>query len=313
MKSRNGFTLIELLVVIAIIAILAAILFPVFATAREKARQTACLSNMKQLGLAALQYIQDYDECYPKGIPYQSDSYNYGMGWAGQIYPYVKSMGAFVCPSDSFQSTATSGSGGACMWITSTCITATTNTCGESGVPSAKQAEMSYAYNANFGMNGTGAAAHSYPASSLGSATNTVLLFEVTGCTADPTNTSYTGCFDASSPASNGTDILNTNGTANVTTGVWPGIAMAERGSQLFGTHLTGRHNGGANYALADGHTKFMMCTAISAGLDNISNTCGAYPSGYYSDSSWVAHSAAAAGQSGACGGGGPAATFSIH
>ena len=63
--QRRGFTLIELLVVIAIIAILAAILFPVFAKAREKARQITCTSNEKQLGLAFLQYVQDYDETYP--------------------------------------------------------------------------------------------------------------------------------------------------------------------------------------------------------------------------------------------------------
>ena len=65
MRSRNAFTLIELLVVIAIIAIIAAILFPVFATAREKARETACLSNLKQMGLAIAQYSQDYDESWP--------------------------------------------------------------------------------------------------------------------------------------------------------------------------------------------------------------------------------------------------------
>src|ERR671916_3232132 len=65
--KRNGFTLIELLVVIAIIAILAAILFPVFAQAREKARQASCLSNVKQIGLAAMMYVQDYDETYPGG------------------------------------------------------------------------------------------------------------------------------------------------------------------------------------------------------------------------------------------------------
>jgi prepilin-type N-terminal cleavage/methylation domain-containing protein len=65
-RRRNAFTLIELLVVIAIIAILAAILFPVFAHAREKARQTSCLSNAKQLGTATMMYVQDYDETYPK-------------------------------------------------------------------------------------------------------------------------------------------------------------------------------------------------------------------------------------------------------
>ena len=65
MRNRRGFTLIELLVVIAIIAILAAILFPVFAQAREKARQTTCLSNMKQMGTAIMMYVQDYDEVTP--------------------------------------------------------------------------------------------------------------------------------------------------------------------------------------------------------------------------------------------------------
>ena len=92
-SQKAGFTLIELLVVIAIIAILAAILFPVFAKVREKARQTSCLSNEKQLGLAFVQYTQDYDECYP-GTLY------YGNGWSSRIYPYVKSIGCYTCPDD---------------------------------------------------------------------------------------------------------------------------------------------------------------------------------------------------------------------
>jgi prepilin-type N-terminal cleavage/methylation domain-containing protein/prepilin-type processing-associated H-X9-DG protein len=91
--ERKGFTLIELLVVIAIIAILAAILFPVFAKAREKARQISCLSNMKQLGLGFTQYNQDYDE-------YFTGSGYYGQGWAEHIYPYVKSAGVYKCPDD---------------------------------------------------------------------------------------------------------------------------------------------------------------------------------------------------------------------
>jgi prepilin-type N-terminal cleavage/methylation domain-containing protein len=93
-RNRKGFTLIELLVVIAIIAILAAILFPVFAKAREKARQASCQSNMKQLGIGFIQYVQDYDERFP--------STNY---WAAQIYPYEKSTGVFHCPDDVATST----------------------------------------------------------------------------------------------------------------------------------------------------------------------------------------------------------------
>jgi prepilin-type N-terminal cleavage/methylation domain-containing protein len=93
----KGFTLIELLVVIAIIAILAAILFPVFAKVREKARQTTCASNLKQLGLAFVQYTQDYDETGPVHTATGGSA----IGWAGELYPYVKSKGLFTCPDDS--------------------------------------------------------------------------------------------------------------------------------------------------------------------------------------------------------------------
>ncbi|MBU0610862.1 MAG: prepilin-type N-terminal cleavage/methylation domain-containing protein [Armatimonadetes bacterium] len=92
MRSR-GFTLIELLVVIAIIAILAAILFPVFARARAKARQTACLSNVKQISLALQMYAQDYDECYPV-VDHLA-----GYGWWGPLQVYVKNAQMFRCPA----------------------------------------------------------------------------------------------------------------------------------------------------------------------------------------------------------------------
>ena len=95
-NRASAFTLIELLVVIAIIAILAAILFPVFAQARAKARQTACLSNGKQLGLGIIQYTQDYDGVLPpSAVGGTTDT----IAWPSLIYPYVKSAGVFICPS----------------------------------------------------------------------------------------------------------------------------------------------------------------------------------------------------------------------
>lgn len=98
---RRGFTLIELLVVIAIIAILAAILFPVFAQAREKARQTACLSNNKQIGLGILMYAQDYDEQFPPSrIADGNDATNRRDPWSITTLPYVKNIGVYGCPSD---------------------------------------------------------------------------------------------------------------------------------------------------------------------------------------------------------------------
>src|SRR5687767_7869587 len=108
-RGKTGaFTLIELLVVIAIIAILAAILFPVFAQAREKARQTTCLSNCRQMGTALSMYVQDYDETFHKGSNLSVPAAN-GFaphtdpdGWANWPWfygPYVKNLGIFDCPS----------------------------------------------------------------------------------------------------------------------------------------------------------------------------------------------------------------------
>lgn len=122
-QQVEGFTLIEILIVLTIISILAAILFPVFARARENARRTSCLSNLKQIGLGVMMYTQDYDENYPRiirGNWGDSDSYtrvtdnslpgahfsshdgsNYGpwFTWMDMIHPYVKSWQLFSCPS----------------------------------------------------------------------------------------------------------------------------------------------------------------------------------------------------------------------
>ncbi len=99
--KRTGFTLIELLVVIAIIAILAAILFPVFARARENARRASCQSNLKQIGLGFMQYTQDYDEKYPSTYTAPADSPAGLRGWYYMIQPYLKSNQILDCPSDS--------------------------------------------------------------------------------------------------------------------------------------------------------------------------------------------------------------------
>jgi len=106
-RKQSGFTLIELLVVIAIIAILAAILFPVFAQAREKARAISCISNLKQIGIAYRMYMSDYDEmvppCYQYYSPTPADNpYNNILYYPDIMNPYVKSAGIWVCPDRSF-------------------------------------------------------------------------------------------------------------------------------------------------------------------------------------------------------------------
>jgi prepilin-type N-terminal cleavage/methylation domain-containing protein/prepilin-type processing-associated H-X9-DG protein len=126
-KRGAGFTLIELLVVIAIIAILASILFPVFARARENARRSSCSSNLKQIGLGMMQYTQDYDERFPlslsnwsspvdqttlgtPGLVYitgtgTSAQQGHKISWMDLIYPYVKSVQVFACPSAQYAPT----------------------------------------------------------------------------------------------------------------------------------------------------------------------------------------------------------------
>ena len=109
-RVRGGFTLIELLVVIAIIAILAAILFPVFAQARDKAREATCLSNNKQIGLAVQMYLQDYDNTYPAqkadGIyVFAAQGKDQGQNYYDELAPYIKNGLVWICPSDKLNPT----------------------------------------------------------------------------------------------------------------------------------------------------------------------------------------------------------------
>lgn len=190
--KRRGFTLIELLVVIAIIAILAAILFPVFAKAREKARQTSCLSQCKQLGLGLLQYTSDYDERFPGGTAGFGQSLA-GRGWAGQIYSDIKSTSIFKCPDD-----PTAAPAGGYV--------------------------ISYAYNKSI----AGAAVSGpFTQSSFGNVAKTIMTFEVNGGGVDMTNVN-----EASSPAGDGNDAVplgfgaaapNTAASEKAVTGVFPG------------------------------------------------------------------------------------------
>ncbi|GAB4466239.1 MAG: hypothetical protein OHK0029_37410 [Armatimonadaceae bacterium] len=102
-SKSNAFTLIELLVVIAIIALLAAILFPVFAQAREKAREVTCASNLRQIGMAVRMYVQDYDETFPVFHAYNIDPAPWQPGHRGiemELLPYIKNQEIFRCPDD---------------------------------------------------------------------------------------------------------------------------------------------------------------------------------------------------------------------
>ncbi|MDR3708917.1 MAG: DUF1559 domain-containing protein [Capsulimonadaceae bacterium] len=244
--KRSAFTLIELLIVIAIIAIIAGILFPVFATAREKARQTACLSNLKQIGLAVIQYEQDFDECGPDGNGTRN---NCSMGWAGQIYPFVKSTAVFICPSDT-----------------------------SAGVPIS-----SYGYNMNFSYQSSYfGPSVTYPISRFVAPSKTVMLFELQNYSTGMAWTPYHPVTVL--PGEWGSPIGNGCGGAYNPMPIWnnPSVEYAtgypkDMSSCWYGdtygyatyTGPLGRHNGGACYLMADGHAKWFMGTQVSAGSNN--------------------------------------------
>lgn len=263
-QSRRGFTLIELLVVIAIIAILAAILFPVFQKVRENARRTSCLSNMKQLGLALTQYTQDADEKFPGGLVnvtappptglVEGKANGAGVGWGGQILSYTKSTGLFKCPDDS-----TSGYNG-----------------------------FANSYAMNQFLPGNSLAV-------LAGASNCVLLYEVTGDTAGvgspdeytAGNPNYTVSAVGTGwpdPANKDTDqasnvtcqpvcAINLNGQGDATHGVLPAVGGKNARHDPQADYFAGA----SNYLMTDGHAKYLRISAVStgrkpAGLDQLGN-----------------------------------------
>ena len=259
--AKYGFTLIELLVVIAVIALLAAILFPVFARARENARKTSCLSNVRQLGLGFMQYAQDYDEKLPLGskVIYPgggATGWYVGVGWGGQIFPYVKSAQIYKCPSDSTTATAPL-------------------------VP------VSYGGNdqvmeddVNVGVGGVTGFNH---IASMNAPAKTVLLFELRGSTANvtdslesggPPNTCVSGghanffCRGGGSPMATVEKYATGYLGGKSFTGSFGGSGCTLNAGYVNDCMVdaVGRHLEGSNYAFCDGHAKWLKGSMVSPG-----------------------------------------------
>lgn len=266
MKQNKAFTLIELLVVIAIIAILAAILFPVFQKVRENARRTACLSNQKQLGLALTQYTQDYDETEPSGV----SRTNRLIGWAGQLYPYIKSKAVFVCPDDSTPNASSS------YVINNNLIspqTAAPQTLAQFNAPSVTIVFAEATGSGGYDVSDANCANYK---SDCHFETGNIGGYSPSGV---GTGNSGNGGYDPYTSAYLGSDIAcggnnagtcgNSTFTLKYATGY---ISNTLPVDYIVYDSATGRHTDGANYMFADGHAKWIRGSQVSGGYTNSVN-----------------------------------------
>jgi len=262
--GAGGFTLVELLVVVAIIALLAAILFPVFGRAREKARQTTCISNLKQLGMAFAMYTQDYDESYPWG----------NQGWAGHlVYPYVKNKNVFTCPSDPLANQANNAANdGNFSYGSATLPTTTYVSC------AAVCVENSYGYN---GL--TNQVTNAIQLSQFTSSANTVLLFEISGNYTDPSDGLEQASLEdqdggAGDPRGGNSIAANPSLDREYSMGYSGQTPIAQffylGGGNTADPLAPGRHFDGANYLAVDGHVKWLRPMQVSTGKTAAAADC---------------------------------------
>jgi prepilin-type N-terminal cleavage/methylation domain-containing protein/prepilin-type processing-associated H-X9-DG protein len=240
--NRRGFTLIELLVVIAIIAILAAILFPVFARAREKARQTSCLSNEKQISLSWLMYADDYDETVVDSQPlFYASPPPLGImnQWEGAILPYVKNLQLFTCPShkDWAPYPQTYGS--------------------TTALPAGVVDQTGYGYNGSFWAVGDAESAFDGPYASS-------QRLDGVGLSQMPVPADTLLIGDS---ANGNTTTMQGRGELGDRKGSGVTLGASDPWDQGKDYYPEYRHNGGFNLAFADGHAKFRQGGRLPRGI----------------------------------------------
>lgn len=266
-SPRTGFTLIEMLVVIAIIALVAALLFPVFAQARGKTRQTTCVSNMRQLGTAIALYTSDYDEQFPVTLPANVGNVIFppaNVQWAAQVYGYTKNTGIFHCNTDPTVNTRFAVTGNPTLYA------------------------VSYALNSNLSGSASLAA--------LAAPANTILLFEIARDNVwitDPTEGQQNAANvpPQTSSCGNGVNgaLLNLSSTSasqssgavyrtgSMDNSAAIGFLTADQNQYPDAEDL---HNDGANFLAGDQHVKWQKGARISAGGSALSPSAGQSRSG---------------------------------